>query len=491
MRSAAGASGLRLMRVSAPRTGLAGFVMKRTEGRSMDQKQQNVLLVVATVVLLIASWALFWPPGKRITQGLDIRGGLSVILTAQETSDTPVTAAVMDRAELIVINRVNGLGVKEATVQRQGNSSLLIQIPGIDDPEEALGVLGETGRLEFVDVDSITDTAAVAAIRANEPDVELAEGTYTPITIDGVALTGGVVRTASVSQNPQTAEIEVNVTMTSEGARAWGTYTTRSIGKQVAIVLDGVVKSAPVVRSAITDGQTAISGGFTADEAKRLKTVLETGALPVSLVPEESRVVGPTLGQDSLRQGVIAALAGLGLVCLYVLVFYRGLGLLTVGALVTFASFFLGVLATMSRAGVFALTLPGIAGIVLTIGLAADSSILILERFREEVRMGKTVRSAANSGSKHGILTSIDADLVTLVSAAALYFVAIGPVKGFALTLMIGIFCDIAMMLLFKRPSLMLLGESVIPKAPALWGVPKPAEKTPGLKGQKGGVAGA
>lgn len=457
----------------------------------MDQKQQNVLLVVATVVLLVASWALFWPPGKRITQGLDIQGGLSVILTAQETSDTPVTAAVMDRAELIVINRVNGLGVKEATVQRQGNSSLLIQIPGIKDPEEALGVLGETGRLEFVDVESITDTAALAAIRANEPDVELKPGTYVPISVDGVALTGGVVRSASVSQNPQTAEIEVNVSMTSDGAKAWGTYTSRSIGKQVAIVLDGVVKSAPVVRSAITDGQTAISGGFTADEAKRLKTVLETGALPVSLVPEESRVVGPTLGQDSLRQGVIAAVAGLALVCLYVLVFYRGLGLLTVGSLVTFASFFLGVLATMSRAGVFALTLPGIAGIVLTIGLAADSSILILERFREEVRMGKTVRSAANSGSKHGILTSIDADLVTLVSAAALYFVAIGPVKGFALTLMIGIFCDIAMMLLFKRPSLMLLAESVISKAPSLWGVPRPVEKTPSVKGTKGGVAGA
>jgi len=457
----------------------------------MDQKQQNVLLVVATVVLLIASWALFWPPAERITQGLDIQGGLSVILTAQETSDTAVTAAVMDRAELIVINRVNGLGVKEATVQRQGSSSLLIQIPGIDDPEEALAVLGETGRLEFVDVDSITDSATVAAIRANEPDVELTAGTYSPISVDGVALTGGVVRTASVSQNPQTAEIEVNVSMTSDGAKAWGAYTTQSIGKQVAIVLDGVVKSAPVVRSAITDGQTAISGGFTADEAKRLKTVLETGALPVSLVPEESRVVGPTLGQDSLRQGVLAGLIGLGLVCLYVLVFYRGLGLLTVGALVTFASFFLGVLAVMSRVGVFALTLPGIAGIVLTIGIAADSSILILERFREEIRMGKTVRSAANSGSKHGIFTSIDADLVTLVSAAALYFVAIGPVKGFALTLMIGILCDIGMMMLFKRPSLMLLAESVIPKAPALWGVPKPVEKAPSAKGSKGGVAGA
>ncbi|MDZ4168864.1 MAG: protein translocase subunit SecD [Coriobacteriia bacterium] len=457
----------------------------------MDQKQQNVLLIVVTVVLMIASWAMLWPPGERITKGLDIQGGLAVILTAQETSDTPVTTAVMDRAELIVINRVDGLGVKEATVQRQGNDSLLIQIPGISDPDAALKVLGETGRLEFVDVDSITDTATAAAVKANDQNVELKAGTYTPITVDGVPLTGAVVKTASVSQNPQTAEIEVNLSMSAEGGKAWGSYTTSSIGKQVAIVLDGVVKSAPVVRSAITDGQTAISGGFTAEEAKRLKTVLEAGALPVSLEPSESRVVGPTLGQNAFDQGVTAALVGLGLVSLYMLAFYRGLGLLTVGALVTFASFFLGILAFMSSLGVFALTLPGLAGIVLTIGLAADSSILILERFREEVRMGKTVRSAANSGSKHGIMTSIDADLVTLVSAASLYFVAIGPVKGFALTLMLGIFCDIIMMLLFKRPVLMLLAESVIPKNLSLWGVPSPDAVAPSAKGTKGGVAGA
>lgn len=457
----------------------------------MDQRQVNVLLLVLTAVLLVGSWALFWPPGERITQGLDIQGGLSVILTAQETTDTPVTAAVMERAELIVINRVNGLGVREATVQRQGNDSLLIQIPGIKDPEEALAVLGETGRLEFVDVASITDTAAAAAIAAGSPDVELTPGTYAPIELDGVPLTGAVIKTAAVSQNPQTAEIEVNLSMDSAGAKVWADYTSRNIGKQVAIVLDGVVKSAPAVRSAILDGQTAISGGFTAEEAKRLKTVLETGALPVTLEPSESRVVGPTLGQDSLRAGLLAGLIGLGLVCVYVVAFYRGMGLITVGALVTFASVFLGILAVMSRLGVFALTLPGIAGIVLTIGLAADSSILILERVREEIAAGKTIRSAANSGSKHGIMTSVDADLVTMVSAAALYFVAIGPVKGFALTLIIGIVCDMLMMLTYKRPAVMLLAENVMGKAPAFWGIPREREAVPGESARKGGVAGA
>lgn len=450
----------------------------------MDQKQQNILLLAIAMVLVVGSWAFLWPPSEKITQGLDLQGGLSVILTAQESTTTPVTAAVMDRAELIVRNRVDRLGVREASIQRQGNDSLLVQIPGISNAQEALAVLGSTGQLEFVDVASITDSATVTAITTGDDNVKLPAGSYEAF------MTGEVVRTAAVSQNPTTGQIEVNVTMDAEGTQTWGEYTTANVGKLVAIVLDGTVQSAPVVNEPITDGQTAISGSFTAETAKQLKTVLETGALPVSLEFSESRVVGPTLGQDSLRQGVLAALIGLALVAVYVVAFYRGLGLLTVGALLTFASLFMGILAVMSQLGLFALTLPGIAGVVLTIGLAADSSILILERFKEEVRMGKTIRSAANSGSRHGMLTSIDADLVTLVSALVLYLVAIGPVRGFALTLMIGIVCDIIMMVLFKRPVLVLLAESTIGKAPAFWGVDKEQATAPQAKVKKGGVAG-
>ena len=181
--------------------------------------------------------------------------------------------------------------------------------------------------------------------------------------------------------------------------------------------------------------------------------------MPVTLKFSDSRVVGPTLGQESLRAGVLAALAGIALVALYLLVFYRGLGLLSWVAIFGFVSIFLGLLALLSTFGWFALSLPGIAGVVLTIGIAADSSILINERFREEVRFGKTIRSAAVSSTRHAIGTSVDADLVTLVSALVLYLVAIGPVRGFALTLMLGILCDITMMLLIKRPMVILLAE--------------------------------
>lgn len=431
----------------------------------MDQRQKNFISLGVIAVLVIASWVLFIPPNKKITQGLDLQGGISVILTAQETTATAVTAAVMDRAELIVNNRVNKLGASEASIQKQGSDSILVQLPGVRNAQEALKVLGSTGQLEFVDVESITDSATVAALQSGEQNVQLKPGTYTPL------MTGEVITNASVGTESTTNKIVVNVTMDNKGRQIWGDYTTTHVGKQVAIVLDGKVQSAPSVNEPITDGRTQISGSFTAAEAKNLKTVLETGALPVTLVFSESRVVGPTLGQDSLRQGVLAGLLGLVLVCIYMALFYRGLGLISWGSLFVFASIFLGVLGLLSTFGWFALSLPGVAGIVLTIGIAADSTILMLERFKEEVRMGKTLRSAAKSGTLHAFFTSMDADLVTFVSALVLFLVAVGPVRGFALTLMIGIVCDLTVAFLFTRTSIMLFAESGLTKVPWLFGL--------------------
>ena len=450
----------------------------------MDRKQKNILLLAITGVLVVASIALFWPPGERITQGLDIRGGLSVILTAEST--TTVTAADMERANTIVKNRVDSLGALEASIQRQGSDSLLVQIPGIQDPQQALQVLGSTGQLEFVNVQAIEDTATVAAI-TSQANARIDKEKYQ----DAVFMTGEVVTQATVSQNSTTGQIVVNVTMDSAGTKTWGEFTTANIGKPVAIVLDGVVQSAPTVQNAITDGQTEISGNFTADSAKQLKTVLETGALPVSLTFSESRVVGPTLGQDSLQKGLTALAVGMLLVALYMLIIYRGLGVIAVASMAVFAILFVGILALLSRFGLFSLSLPGIAGVVLTVGMAADSSVLILERFKEEIGLGKTIRSAADSGSWHGVMTSVDADLVTLVSGLALYFVAIGPVKGFAFTLMIGIACDFAMMLMFKRPLIMLLSESILPKAPRFWGLGRAIDTAARSAALKGGGANA
>ncbi len=418
----------------------------------MDPRQRNLLSMALVLVLVALAWWQFWPPNEKITQGLDIQGGLSVILTAVETPETPVTEEVMDRAELIVRNRVDRLGASEVTIQRQGADSILVQLPGIANAQEALDALGSTGQLEIRDVTG-TDPATGEAI------------------LGDVLLTGDVITSATIGTNPQTNEIEVSVTFDSEGTAKWAEITGSRIGKQIAIVLDGNVESAPVVREQITGGQTSITGNFTPEEARRLKTVLETGALPVTLEFNESRVVGPTLGQDALQQGVYAAAAGLLLVGLYLVGFYRGFGFASWVALTIYASLFLGALALLSNFGWFALTLPGIAGIVLTIGLAADSEILMIERFREEVRDGKTYRSAARHGTRHAIGTSLDADLVTFVSALMLYTFAIGPVRGFALTLMIGLTIDIFNMVFWSRPVVITLAETLAPKAPRIFGL--------------------
>lgn len=440
-----------------------------------NAKQRNWILLGIAVLLIIGSLIMVYPPDKKITMGLDIQGGLSVILTAQPEAGQTLTADTMERAETIIRSRVDGLGVKEATVQRQGEDSLLIQVPGIDDPQAALKIMGETGRLEFVAVDSITDTTTLAAVAAGDKNVKLKKGTYSVIEDDGAILAGDSIKSASVSQDDR-GQIVVNLEMNGAGTKTWSKFTSSNIGRQVAIVLDGTVKSAPTVQSAIVDGRTQISGSFTADEAKGLRATLISGSLPVALAQSEARIVGPTLGQDSLNKGVLAAIIGLSLVALYVILYYRGLGLITAISLLSLSIIFLGLLAVMSKLGVFSLSLPGIAGVVLTIGLAADSSILMNERFKEEVRMGKSIVAAADSGTKHGMMTSIDADTVSLVSSVVLYLVAIGPVKGFALTLTLGIICDITMMVFFKRPMVMLLSP-LMAKAPGFWGL-HPGGKT-------------
>ncbi|MCI7437857.1 MAG: protein translocase subunit SecD, partial [Coriobacteriaceae bacterium] len=356
----------------------------------------------------------------------------------------------------------------EATVQIQGTNSILVQIPGATDADSAVQTIGQTGHLEFVRLDDIGDAEALAKIGAGASNVTLGQGTYTAF------LDGSYIESTSVAQSSTSVgTYAVNISFNSEGADIFA-RVTRGLAPtkgQICIVLDGVVQSAPAVQEEISGGKVSITGNFTSDQAQELKTVLDSGSLPVTLGYSESRVVGPTLGQDSLNQGILALVIGVAIVIVYLFFFYRGLGLLTLGSLVVFAALYLGLLATLSHYGMFSLSLPGLAGMVLTTGSAADSSILVLERFREEVRMGRTVKNASVSGARHGIMTSLDADIVTLVTALALFFVGTGTVKGFGLTLALGVACDIVTMFGFKAPALRLLAAHVIPSHPGFWGV--------------------
>ena len=456
-------------------------------GGGGNSNRRNMWLLIVTTLLVIASVFMFMPPQDKINQGLDIQGGLSVVLTAQGTDGHEVTQEDMEKSRAIIESRVNALGASEATVQVQGTDQILVQIPGLSDTETALETIGKTGKLEFARADSFTDEADQTAIAngtyvqqgvitddmgnqfpSGEMQYKSVSGSYTPL------ITGENITRVTVDKESETSNYyAVNLTLDNEGTEAFA-QATRELAPtngQIVIVLDGQIQSAPAVQSEITGGQVAITGGYSLEEAQSLQTVLESGSLPVSFHYEQSQVVGPTLGQDALMSGLLVAILGLTLVILYLICFYRGLGLLTAAAMVVFAIFYLGLLATLSAFGLFPLSLAGIAGIVLTIGMAADSSILVLERFREEIRMGRSVRAASITGVRHGIETSIDADLVTLVSALTLFFLASASVKGFGMTLALGIMCDIVMMLLLKAPLIRLLAPKVIARHPGFWGI--------------------
>ena len=389
----------------------------------------------------------------------------------------------MEKSRSIIESRVNALGASEAVVQLQGNDQILVQIPGMSDTQEALETIGKTGKLVFARLDSFTDEAVKEKIENNNygenstisddfgvsfstgnvDRLKVKDGTYTPL------ITGDNIQNVTVGKASETSsDYAVNLTLDGDGTAAFASATKElasSKGK-IVIILDDEVQSAPAVQSEITGGQVSITGGYDLDGAKQMQTVLESGSLPVNFQFEQSQVVGPTLGQDALNSGVLVALIGLIIVMIYLLFFYKGLGTITAAAMVVFAVLYLGILGLLSQLGFFSLSLSGIAGIVLTIGMAADSSVLTLERFREEIRMGRTVRQASKTGVHHAIMTSIDADSVTLVSALALFFLATATVKGFGLTLALGIVCDVVMMLIFKAPLIRLLAPRVMARHP-------------------------
>ena len=486
---------------------MATQTKKRKKKSGGSSERRNIWLLIITTILILASVYVFTPPSQRINQGLDIQGGLSVVLTATSNDGNPVTKEEMEASRAIIESRVNSLGASEAAVQLQGDNQILVQIPGATDTKAALETIGKTGKLEFARLDSFTDEAVRKRIDTGDygktamvtdefgnqfpskkkSSLKVQPGTYKAL------ITGENITNVSVDRASETGtDYAVNVRLNGEGTAAFA-KATRELAPtkgKIVIVLDGEVQSAPAVQSVIDGGRVSITGGYTLAGANGLRTVLESGSLPVSFQYSQSQIVGPTLGQGALAAGVLVAGLGLLLVMLYLLFFYRGLGLITAGAMVVFAVFYLGILATLSHFGLFSLSLSGVAGIVLTIGMAADSSILVIERFREEIRMGRSVRAASITGVRHAIMTSIDADLVTLVSALSLFFLASSSVKGFGLTLALGIACDIVMMLLFKAPLVRIIAPRTIAHHPRFWDIQdsKDAYKTFSQLGEATGV---
>lgn len=441
----------------------------KTQTKRPKRTKKNIIAIVVIIAIAIASGITMWPPQDTITQGLDVKGGVSVNLTATTTDGSAVTSDQMKEASAVITSRVNASGAAAASVQQQGSSSFLVQVPGAENSQNIIETLSSQGVLEFVRVDSIKDDKIRGYIEQGITGMNLKEENvkYTAF------MTGDAVSQVSVSRPQGSASYAVALTLDSSGRQVFGDVTTELVSNngQIAILLDGRVESAPSVQSAITGGEVEITGNYTSEQANDLKAIIDSGSLPVSLTIDSSSVVGPTLGQSALKVGIIAGAIGLVLVLIWLLLFYHGLGLLTGLSIVVMGIIYLGLLALLSKIGWFSLTLPGMAGIIVNIGLAADSSILILECFHEQVRRGKSVKSAAQSGVHEGIMTSLDADIVTLVSALVLYFVAIGDVRGFGLTLALGIICDLIIMLLFSGPMVRLISNAQVSKHPGFWGM--------------------
>jgi protein-export membrane protein SecD len=470
-----------------------------------NRKQRNILILLVVAALVVVSGFYIFPFGKKTHLGLDLQGGLEIVYKAALPNGTPPSRAQLDQTINIINRRVNGLGVSEAAVQIQGSDQISVALPGIKNVDQAVRTVGQTAQLLFFNdgkqrVAGPADTLAAAVKTAQtsplvaQPkgaNAELAKlaagqtstkylavvaqkGMYgnntTPLYFIyslPPAMTGSAIAKSFQSYD-QRNRPDVNINFTGAGGKQFGNVTRElattgqitGVNQSFAIVLDNQMESDPIVDykenpGGIQGTSAEITGSFTVSQAKDLALVINTGALPVTLNQIESQQVSATLGKDSLHEALIAGIVGLALILLYMLFYYRFLGLVADIALVIYGILLLG----LFNAVHVTLTLPGIAGMILTIGVAADANVVIFERIKEEVRHGRTVRSAVNSGYARGFRTILDANVLTLLTAAVIFEFATAQPKGFAFTLMLGVLVSMFTAVVATRAMLGLLSD--------------------------------
>src|SRR5215469_8404254 len=362
--------------------------------------------------------------------------GNTVTLTPSDPAVIERVRQAVDQSIEIIQRRVNGLGLVEPTIQRQGVDRVLVQVPGLKDPQELIDVLGKTAKLDFRMVDLNMSVEQAKESRPSDSEILPGEQPGEQYLVEKRVLVSGADLTdAQPSFDQQTGQPIVQFRFNSTGARKFADVTTHNVGKPFAIVLDNKVISAPVIQTPITGGSGQITGNFTVKSATDLAVLLRAGALPAPLTVVEQRTVGPGLGQDSINAGEHAAYAGAALVIVFMLATYGLFGLFANIAVAVNVAMIFGVLSLLSAT----LTLPGIAGIVLTVGIAVDSNVLIYERIREEVRAGRSAINAIDAGFSRALATILDSNITTFIAAAVLFYIGTGPVRGFAVTLGIGI----------------------------------------------------
>lgn len=401
-------------------------------------KLNTVIVIIFVILFAFTLWSVITKPLKL---GLDLQGGTQVILKPVEIDagklEDPeakakgIDSSAIDKAMLIILNRIDKLGMSEPLVTKDYSNNIIIQLPGVENPEKAVDVIGKTAQLEFRILESIDETGKMQ---------------FGPVLITGDKLSNAK---AGYDNNGRPV---VQFSFDSEGAKIFEKITSENIGKNLAIVLDGEMKSAPVIRSVISDSGVIENIG-SLEEAKDIALVLQTGALPINLELQESKFIGATLGKDSLDQSLLAGTIGLALVIIFMISVYRGLGAIASIGLIFYIVFFWGILLALNTP----LTLPGIAGAILTIGMAVDANVLIFARTREEILKGKSKVVSLREGFKNALKAIIDSNITTLITAAALYRFGTGPIRGFAVTLAVGVILSMITGLIFVRSILFLM----------------------------------
>ncbi|MFH1888764.1 MAG: protein translocase subunit SecD [Candidatus Omnitrophota bacterium] len=425
----------------------------------MERKLIYKIIGIVAVLGICVYFA--FPLEKRINLGLDLKGGMHLLLkvdTSHLSGEAKEDAA--DRAIEVIRNRIDEFGVRETSIQKQGQDEIVVQLPGVTDRDRAIDLIGKTALLEFKLVSTDPDKLR-EAIQGNVPEgYELKysqeEDDVEPLLLERQAvLTGDALTSASVRfSQDQFNEPVVGIEFNPEGAKKFAQITADNVGRRLAIILDGKVQSAPRIRESIPSGEAVITGRFSVDQAQDLSIILRVGALPAPMHIEEERTVGPLLGQDSINKGVKATLIGAMLVFGFMAVYYLLAGLIADTALLLNLLIILGGLGILPFLfpGVSAtLTLPGIAGIALSLGMAVDANVLINERIREELDNGKTLRTAIANGYDRAFSAIIDSNLTTLIAAFLLFQFGTGPIRGFAVTLTIGLIASMFTAIIVTR----------------------------------------
>ena len=459
--------------------------------------------LIGIIVVAAASLTAVFLSSSRPVLGLDLRGGVSVVLRP----DRKVDHGQLNQAVNIIRNRVDALGVAEPDISTQG-SDIVISLPGVKDPDNALKLVGQTAELRFRPVlgtlppfnasaasttttapGATTSTTASAAqqgasipttSRADDlpesqvvlPERETKSSSGLRYVLGPTDVTGSVVKTAQATPPQLTGDWTVDVTFTGAGGNKFLDISKKCVAKDpvcpngnLAIVLDGVVESAPTIQPDLVsnfDNKAQITGQFTQKEAKNLATVLRFGALPVQLTAQSTQTVSATLGKDSLRAGVTAGIVGLSLVLLYMLFYYRALGVVVVLGLGVSGALLWSIVSWLGASRGLALSLAGATGIIVSVGVTVDSYVVYFERLKDEIRSGKTIRSSVDRGFTRAFRTILAADLVSFIAAALLYLLTVGPVRGFAFYLGLSTMLDVFTAYFFTRPMVTLLGRNRI-----------------------------